>query len=412
MSLLPGGASSTSSWRSAKLRLPRVGRLFSSVLARPRLLLAIAVLALTGLLWSVLNGTASELERFYCWGPAKAPMDLSPVEAANWHAHLQTPVIYNHHRPVTLRSNTIDIINLNNVTSTKNARRNNERVLILTPLKDAAPYLEKYFDLLSQLSYPHHLIDLGFLVGDSTDDTLAILSKELDRVQSSPRTAFAGTTIVRKDMGSKLLQDVESRHGFAAQGPRRKLLGKIRNYLLSATLKPDHAWVYWRDVDIVENPPSVIEDFVAHDRDVLVPNIWFHRFERKDGKMVDIEGRFDYNSWQESPEGLALAASLDKDTVLAEGYKEYKTNRRYMAKEGDRHDDKDEEMPLDGVGGVNIIVKADVHRSGINFPAYAFENQAETEGFAKMARRAGYGVYGLPNYVVWHIDTDEKPGNA
>jgi hypothetical protein len=29
-----------------------------------------------------------------------------------------------------------------------------------------------------------------------------------------------------------------------------------------------------------------------------------------------------------------------------------------------------------------------------------------------MARRAGYEVYGLPNYVVWHIDTEEKPGNA
>lgn len=40
-------------------------------------------------------------------------------------------------------------------------------------------------------------------------------------------------------------------------------------------------------------------------------------------------------------------------------------------------------------------------RTGINFPCYAFENQAETEGFAKMAKRAGYKVYGLPNYVVW-----------
>lgn len=29
-----------------------------------------------------------------------------------------------------------------------------------------------------------------------------------------------------------------------------------------------------------------------------------------------------------------------------------------------------------------------------------------------MAKRAGYGVYGLPNYVVWHIDTDEKGGNV
>lgn len=48
---------------------------------------------------------------------------------------------------------------------------------------------------------------------------------------------------------------------------------------------------------------------------------------------------------------------------------------------------------------------------GINFPCYAFENQAETEGFAKMATRAGYEVIGLPNYVVWHIDTEEKGGN-
>lgn len=44
-------------------------------------------------------------------------------------------------------------------------------------------------------------------------------------------------------------------------------------------------------------------------------DVWFHRYEN--GR--DIEGRFDYNSWQESEKGLKLAATLDKDTVLAEG---------------------------------------------------------------------------------------------
>lgn len=97
---------------------------------------------------------------------------------------------------------------------------------------------------------------------------------------------------------------------------------------------------------------------------------------------------------------------------------------------GDWRNNKDDEVELDGIGGVNILVKADVHRSGeptnirqntlqrkltvtlgINFPCYSFENQAETEGFAKMAKRAGYQVVGLPNYVVWHIDTEEKRGN-
>jgi hypothetical protein len=44
-------------------------------------------------------------------------------------------------------------------------------------------------------------------------------------------------------------------------------------------------------------------------------DIWFHRY--KDG--VDIEGRFDYNSWQESEVGRKLTSTLDKDVVLAEG---------------------------------------------------------------------------------------------
>lgn len=137
-------------------------------------------------------------------------------------------------------------------------------------------------------------------------------------------------------------------------------------------------------------------------------DIWFHRYENG----VDIEGRFDYNSWVESAKGLKLAAKLPKDTIIAEGYKEFKTGRTHMALMGDRSKNKDEELNLDGIGGVSILVKGDVHRSGINFPCYAFENQAETEGFAKMAKRAGYRVVGLPNYVVWHIDTAEEAGNA
>ena len=100
---------------------------------------------------------------------------------------------------------------------------------------------------------------------------------------------------------------------------------------------------------------------------------------------------------------------------------------------------KKRKVKLDGIGGVNILVEAGVHRSGklfphlgayfcpstykvplghnlisnagINFPCYAFENQADTEGFAAMAKRAGYQAVGLPNYVVWHVDTEEKEGN-
>jgi hypothetical protein len=37
-----------------------------------------------------------------------------------------------------------------------------------------------------------------------------------------------------------------------------------------------------------------------------------------------------------------------------------------MARMGNWRDNKDDEIQLDGIGGVNIMVKADVHRSGKN----------------------------------------------
>lgn len=198
---------------------------------------------------------------------------MSPSEQARWAGHQQTPVIFNHHAPIEINSSSIQNVNLNKVKSTTQAALNEERVLILTPLRNAAQHIDKYFELVSQLTYPHHLIDLAFLVGDSDDDTLGILSMELDRIQSrTDQVPFHSVMIVEKDFGATLSQDVKDRHGFEAQAPRRKTMGKARNFLLSAALKPEHSWVYWRDVDIQDSPNKIIEDFVAHNRDILVPS--------------------------------------------------------------------------------------------------------------------------------------------
>ncbi|KAL1983210.1 hypothetical protein VTN96DRAFT_384 [Rasamsonia emersonii] len=403
--LLPKGGVT---WKSARARLPP-WRAVVVLLTRPRFLVSVAVAGLIILLWRGISKSAAEMQNFYCYGSSKSPMEMSINEMVEWNAHLQTPVIFNNHEPYEVNSSTITSVDLNPIKSTPQAVANGERILILTPLRDAAPFLPKYFDLLSELTYPHDLIDLAFLVGDCSDDTLAVLTSELKRVQEQveEKIAFRSAMIVQKDFGPVVDMDIEDKHSFKAQGPRRKAIGRARNYLLYTALKPEHSWVYWRDVDIVDSPNKIIEDFIAHDKDILVPNIWFHRYEN--GR--DIEGRFDYNSWIESDKGRKLRESLPEDTILAEGYKEFDTGRTYLVKLGDWRKNKDEEVELDGIGGVNILVKADVHRSGINFPAYAFENQAETEGFARMAKRAGYQVIGLPNYVVWHIDTQEKPGN-
>ena len=66
-------------------------------------------------------------------------------------------------------------------------------------------------------------------------------------------------------------------------------------------------------------------------------------------------------------------------------------------------------VPLDGVGGHVLLVKADVHREGFVFPSVLFDHQVETEGFAKMVKALGHQPYGLPGYVVHHAQVTVKP---
>lgn len=67
-----------------------------------------------------------------------------------------------------------------------------------------------------------------------------------------------------------------------------------------------------------------------------------------------------------------------------EGYAEYATWRPHLAYLRDPYGDPDMEMEIDGVGGVSILAKAKVFRSGVHFPAFSFEKHAETEGFGKV----------------------------
>lgn len=96
------------------------------------------------------------------------------------------------------------------------------------------------------------------------------------------------------------------------------------------------------------------------------------------------EQPYDLNSWQESETALALADTLDEDAVIVEGYAEYATWRPHLAYLRDPYGDPDMEMEIDGVGGVSILSKAKVFRSGVHFPAFSFEKHAETEGFGKV----------------------------
>lgn len=276
----------------------------------------------------------------------------------------------------------------------------NERVLYLVPLRDAENHMDMFFGHMENLTYPHNLIDLAFLLSDTKDNTLQVLTTRLDALQQNedPSQRFGAIRIFERDFGQAIGQGFSDRHSFEAQGPRRKLMARARNWLLSVALEPYHSWVYWRDADVEVVPPSILEDLMSHDKDVIVPNVW-----RPLPDWLGYEQPYDLNSWKESETSYQLANDLGEDSVIVEGYAEYATWRAHLAYLRDPSGDPNVEMELDGIGGVSILSKAAVFRHGALFPAFSFEKHAETEGFGKLCRRMGFSVVGLPHYVIWHI---------
>ncbi|KID80114.1 mannan polymerase complexes MNN9 subunit, partial [Metarhizium brunneum ARSEF 3297] len=290
--------------------------------------------------------------------------------------------------------------NLNNVTITANPIENQEHVLILSPM---ARFYQEYWDNLLRLSYPHELITLGFILPKTKEGNAATaaLQQQIQKTQKRGpgKDRFKSIIILRQDFDPAVeSQDESERHKMANQKPRRAVMAKARNSLLFTTLGPATSWVLWLDSDVVETPASLIQDLAQHNKDVIVPNC-FQRFYNDDKKKMD-ERPYDYNSWQDSDIAMQMASKMGPDDILLEGYPEMATYRTLMAHLATDGGDQSLAIPLDGVGGTALLVKADVHRDGAMFPPFSFYHLIETEGFAKMAKRLGWQPYGLPNYKV------------
>jgi mannan polymerase complexes MNN9 subunit len=289
---------------------------------------------------------------------------------------------------------------MNNLTSSSDPVGNRETILILTPL---ARFYQEYWDNLLQLTYPHELITLAFIIPKSKEGNAATtqLQEQIAKTQKSgpEKKRFASIIIERQDFDPPLTSQNEAeRHKMENQKARRAAMSKARNSLLFTTLGPSTSWVLWLDADVVETPPTLIQDLAAHDQAIIVPNC-FQRFTDPKTKRR-AERPYDFNSWQDSDEAKALGEQMGPDDILLEGYAEMATYRTLMAYMATDDGDPKQEMPLDGVGGTALLVKAEVHRDGAMFPPFPFYHLIETEGFAKMAKRLGWSATGLPNYKV------------
>lgn len=250
--------------------------------------------------------------------------------------------------------------------------RSQPTLLVATPIKNGAPYIDRYFGLLRSLAVDPARLSIAILEGDSSDGSWDRLCAMRDDLEARYRRV----TLMRHDFGYRLPPG--PRYQPSGQERRRSVLAKARNRLLAGALA-DEDWVLWLDVDLVEYPPDLIDQLLDARQDIVVPH------------CVLPNGRtFDRNTFFLSPG--ADGKPLGDDPV-----REDDDRRRYL-----EDSEGGDPVELHGVGGTVLLVRADLHREGLVFPAAPYRGHLETEGLAVLARDLGYRCVGLPAVRVVH----------
>lgn len=247
-----------------------------------------------------------------------------------------------------------------------------DAVLVLTPVKDARLHLPRYLDLLGRLDHDPSRLSLGLIEGDSRDGTHDWLAERLPDLHGR----FRRVTLLRHDYG---FRPDGPRWAPSIQRRRREVLALSRNRLLSGALG-DEDWVLWLDADLVDYPPDLLARLLAAGRDIVVPH------------CVLPDGRtFDLNSFR-------LEGEEDPGHLVDGIFQPPRGAGRFYldAFPGEKI------VPLDGVGGTALLVRADLHREGLCFPSYSHRGYIETEGLAMMAKDMGVTAWGLPGLRIVH----------
>ncbi|KAK3084111.1 hypothetical protein FSP39_008322 [Pinctada imbricata] len=260
----------------------------------------------------------------------------------------------------------------------------NHSIVILTPIHNSERHLVQFGELISGLDYPKSKISVVFGEDSSKDETLTMADHVLKALK---KEGFRRTEVHHFNITGQVGDGWENKHRRISQYRRRRHLANARNLLMKAGLK-DEEYALWIDVDIGYLPSDLIQQMIFTNKDVVTPCCLYRK-----QNQIRI---YDKNTWRETKISLSEQEKLPKNAVIVEGYGP--TTRIFLP----HLQGEGRAVPLDGVGGCSLLVRAECHRKGLDFPETPYRRHIETEGLAKKATDLGFTVYGLPFLHVFH----------
>ncbi|WP_245366709.1 glycosyltransferase [Neorhizobium galegae] len=255
------------------------------------------------------------------------------------------------------------------------------KVTILIPVRNGASTLARNLDAILGIDYPKNRIQIVYGEGDSSDETPEILKGLIARHAAT----FAGMRRLETRRNAPHFPHAR-RWRPAFQAKRRAGLARARNELVRQVLTDDSDWILWMDADVIGLPSDLLTALLAVREKIVTPDCVLE----SDGPSYDLNAFLDIGEPGEVEYMRHVRGGIFQPPVNYWA-RRHLDDLRYL-----------DRVPLNGVGGTVLLVRADLHRAGLLFPETPYRDLLETEGLGQLARDLGIVPVGLPSVQVLH----------
>ena len=255
-------------------------------------------------------------------------------------------------------------------------------IAVLMPVRDAERFLDQSFELLRALDFPKDRMKLVFCEGDSLDGTRRMLEKAMPELN----TQFKSAKLLTYETGFNARG--RPRWHPALQRKRRSAIARVRNHLIQHGLDYGDDWALWIDADVVHYPADVLTRLLSLNADIVVPDCVLE----SGGHSFDMNSFLDVGPVSDALYYRQIRGGLFQPNSNYPG-RRHLHDLRYL-----------DRVPLTGVGGTMLLVRAHLHLAGLTFPEIAYKNLIETEAFGRLANDCAIVPMGMPNLEIRHVN--------